>query len=181
MSIHCVRETCQAPSASMHSHARDSRNRTNSLVNDCVELDGRRNSATFCATAWHSLSGKSGWRNDGYSPQGRRNTFIIYNSDEPPLLSRRSGPVIHTFCNRERVAKSCTVNCTGGEREPPNHGSSWFSVDLTSRSWRGRIPSRRRPCRAREEPQSCTERRRFPLRAYTNAHHDRCRPEVAIA
>ena len=37
------------------------------------------------------------------------------------------------------------------------------------------------PRRARGEPQGCTERRRFPLRAYTNVHHDRCRPEVAVA
>ena len=27
----------------------------------------------------------------------------------------------------------------------------------------------------------CTERRQFPLRAYTNVHHDRSRPEVAAA
>ena len=46
---------------------------------------------------------------------------------------------------------------------------------------RGKRPSRRRPCRARGEPQGCTERRWFSLCAYTNVHYDRCRPQVAAA
>ena len=55
------------------------------------------------------------------------------------------------------------------------------SADALTRLWRGRKPSRRRPARARGEPQGCTECRRFPLRAYTGVHHDRCRLEVAVA
>ena len=51
------------------------------------------------------------------------------------------------------------------------------SADALTRRWRGRKPSRRRPARARGEPQGCTECRRFPLRAYTGVHH----AEVAVA
>ena len=38
-------------------------------------------------------------------------------------------------------------------------------ADAFARRWRGSKPSRRRPCRARGEPQGCAERRQFPLRA----------------
>ena len=53
--------------------------------------------------------------------------------------------------------------------------------DAFARRWRGRKPSRRRPEGRMESRQRCKECRRFPPRAYTDVHHDRCRPEVAVA
>ena len=181
-SIHCLRETCQAPPASLHSHTRDSRNWTKPLVNDRAELGGSRNSATFYTTAWHSLSGKSGSRNDAYSRQGRKRPKKSTSETIcPPLATFWTGhihlPQLRTRCKvlhsqphwlaskRTSQPRNCLVCCRPdflvGERQE--------AIEEAPMS------------RARGEPQGCTECRRFPLRAYTGVHHDRCRPEVAVA
>ena len=78
--------------------------------------------------------------------------------------SHSAGSGANACCNRERVAMSCTAT----------------TLQTRSRDV-GEAGSHRGGAGACGEQHGCTERRRFPLRAYTGVHHDRCRPEVAVA
>ena len=82
-------------------------------------------------------------------------------------LSRPSGLVVYAHCHRELVTKSWTATMTT-DRWTCSSLERQEAIEEASR-------------RARGDRQGCTECRRFPLRAYTGVHHDRCRLEVAAA
>ena len=66
----------------------------------------------------------------------------------------------------------------GTEDTSPMFWTATNSGRVCARRWRGQEAIEEAPRRARGDSQRCTECRRFPLRAYTGVHHDRCRPEV---
>ena len=82
-------------------------------------------------------------------------------------LSRPSGLVVYAHCHRELVTKSWTATMTTDR---------WTCSSLERQE-----AIEEAPRRARGDRQGCTECRRFPLQTYTGVHHDRCRPEVAVA
>ena len=131
----------------------------------------------------------SGWRIDAHSPRGLEAVRKSTSRASARNSSRRDREVQEP-AQPEGLSAAWIVSLFCICRELLHLlGTAWHSqpralcgnVDAFARRWRGSKPSRRRPGRARGVHRAARIARRFPLRAYSIVHHDRCRLEVAIA
>ena len=114
------------------------------------------------------------------------NFLVSIQTSRSDSCARRDAPAtqwkqgVAVTCTARRpvivrdVRDSSTIGLRASERASPElldrtHSESlatFWTCHVTVSRWRGKRPSRRRPCQARGDRQGCTECRRFPLRAY---------------